>query len=93
MNDFFPANLVHPGEILEEELKSRGIRHKDFAASIGMQPTHFSAIISGSKNITKQTARVTGDTCGSVDDPAAEVHVEYESITVKYIKTCIRISS
>ena len=56
MNDFFPANLVHPGEILEEELKSRGIRHKDFAASIGMQPTHFSAIISGSKNITKQTA-------------------------------------
>jgi len=47
---------VHPGEILREELKERGIKQKDFANSIGMQKSHLSEIITGNHSITPQIA-------------------------------------
>jgi addiction module HigA family antidote len=51
-----PSNPVHPGTILKEELKARGIRQKVFAAAIGMQPTHLNALLQGGRNITAQLA-------------------------------------
>ena len=51
-----PFNPVHPGTILKEELKARGIRQKVFAAAIGMQPTHLNALLQGGRNITAQLA-------------------------------------
>jgi addiction module antidote protein, HigA family len=56
MNGLSPAIPVHPGSILGEELKARGIRQKDFAQQIGMQATHLSAIINGARNITPALA-------------------------------------
>ena len=56
MNGLSPATPVHPGSILGEELKARGIRQKDFANQIGMQATHLSAIINGARNITPALA-------------------------------------
>ena len=47
---------IHPGEVLGEELKSRGISQKEFAQSVGMQATHLSALIHGMRNITPALA-------------------------------------
>ena len=55
-NEITPAFPVHPGTILKEELKARGIRQKIFAAAIGMQPTHLNALLQGTRNITAQLA-------------------------------------
>lgn len=46
----------HPGLRLKMELKNRKITQKDFAVSMGMQPSHLSEIIKGRRNITEQTA-------------------------------------
>ena len=54
--DITPVMAIHPGEILGEELKSRGISHKEFAQSVGMQATHLSALIHGMRNITPALA-------------------------------------
>lgn len=51
-----PFTAVHPGGILKEELKSRGIQQKDFAEKIGMQPTHLSALLNGKRNISVDVA-------------------------------------
>ena len=51
-----PAVPMHPGSILGEELKSRGLRQKDFANSVGMQPSHLSALIHGARNFTPEIA-------------------------------------
>lgn len=51
-----PAIILHPGNMLGEELKARGIKQKDFAAQIGMQATHLSALINGMRNITPAIA-------------------------------------
>ena len=51
------AQAVHPGGILQEELKERNISQKDFAANIGMQASHLSALIHGVRNITADIAQ------------------------------------
>lgn len=56
LNEEMMAYAIHPGSILQEELKARGIKQKDFAKSIGMEATHLSAIIHGVRNITAAIA-------------------------------------
>lgn len=51
-----PFRATHPGEILKEELRERGIRQKDFATQIEMQPSHLSEIVKGKRNITQSVA-------------------------------------
>lgn len=52
-NNITPAlRPVHPGEILKEELKERGLTQKEFAAQIGMRPSHLSEIINGKASVT-----------------------------------------
>lgn len=55
-NDITPAFPVHPGSILGEELKTRGISQKKFAESVGMQATHLSALIHGTRSFTATVA-------------------------------------
>ncbi|MBO4571933.1 MAG: HigA family addiction module antidote protein [Bacteroidales bacterium] len=55
-NDITPACPEHPGGILGEELKARGISQKKFAEQIGMQATHLSALIHGTRNFTPAVA-------------------------------------
>lgn len=50
------AFSIHPGEILGEELTARGLSGREFAKMAGLQPTHLSAIIHGSRNITPAVA-------------------------------------
>lgn len=56
VNDITPAFPVHPGSLLGEELKARGISQKQFAESVGMQTTHLSALIHGTRNFTAAVA-------------------------------------
>jgi len=51
-----PFMAVHPGSILKEELKERNIKQKDFAKTIGMQPTHLNSLIHGYRPISAGVA-------------------------------------
>ena len=51
-----PARAVHPGEVLREELLERGIKQKDFAKKIGVQPTHLNEFIKGKRNLSESLA-------------------------------------
>jgi HTH-type transcriptional regulator/antitoxin HigA len=39
-----PANVVHPGEILKDELEERQIKQKEFAELTGIQPSQLNEI-------------------------------------------------
>lgn len=47
---------LHPGEVLEDELKARKIKKSVFAMEIGIYPSHFSDICKGKRNITPSIA-------------------------------------
>lgn len=51
-----PAESPHPGEILREELKARGLTQLACAVMIGRSPQVVNLIIKGKKNITADTA-------------------------------------
>ena len=53
----FPLfRAVHPGEVLHEELKERGLKQKDFARVIGMQASHLNEILKGKRALTPSVA-------------------------------------
>ena len=51
-----PARAIHPGEVLREELLERGIKQKEFARMIGVQPTHLNEFIKGKRNLNEDLA-------------------------------------
>lgn len=55
-NRLTPARAIHPGEILREELRERGIKQKEFARMIGVQPTHLNEFIKGRRNLNEDLA-------------------------------------
>ena len=55
-NRLIPGRAIHPGEILREELRERGIKQKDFAQSIGVQAPHLNEFIKGKRNLNEDLA-------------------------------------
>lgn len=55
-NRLISNRAIHPGEILREELKERGIKQKDFAQAIGWQATHLNEFINGKRNLNEDLA-------------------------------------
>lgn len=47
---------IHPGAVVERELKKRSIKQRPFAISIGEYPQTFNAIIKGKRSLTTSLA-------------------------------------
>ena len=56
MKQAAPYSTIHPGEVLEQELKERGIAHNEFASTVGMPSSVLSAIIKGKRSVTPDIA-------------------------------------
>lgn len=44
--------ILHPGEVLGEELEARGIAQKGFAGLVDMRPPHLNELIKGKRHIS-----------------------------------------
>ncbi len=49
-------SVVHPGEILKDELEELGVTPTEFARQIAVPPNRVSQIITGKRSITGDTA-------------------------------------
>ncbi len=48
--------LLHPGEVLQDELESRMIKKSAFAEQLGMKPSHFSELLHGKRHVSAAVA-------------------------------------
>ena len=48
--------LLHPGEVLADELEAREIKQKDFAQKIKLQPPHLNDLLKGKRHISARIA-------------------------------------
>ena len=48
--------LLHPGEVLADELEARGEVRSAFALKIGLYPSHFSNLLKGKRDISASIA-------------------------------------
>lgn len=55
-NNMKPSMLIHPGEMLKDEIEARGITQKDLAKRMGVSYTVFNVILNGKRPITTEYA-------------------------------------
>lgn len=48
--------LLHPGEVLADELSAREITQKEFAQKINLQPPHLNDLLKGKRHISARIA-------------------------------------
>lgn len=58
IKELTPAIAIHPGEILKDELRERGIKQKEFALLTGIPQTQLNEIIKGKRGINADIALV-----------------------------------
>ena len=51
-----PFEATHPGEILKEELRERGIKQEEFAKLINVAPSQLNELIKGKRDISEDIA-------------------------------------
>ena len=55
-NNMMPSMLIHPGEMLKDEIEARGITQKDLSKRMGVSYTVFNEILNGKRPITTEYA-------------------------------------
>ena len=67
----------HPGELLKDEIEYRGIKQRDFAASIGMSPTVVNEILNGRRSMSAEFALIAEAALGVNADMLVRMQSDY----------------
>lgn len=51
-NDMVPGNVIHPGEIIHDELEARKMNQQDLADKMKLSKSEISLLLHGHRNIT-----------------------------------------
>jgi len=55
-NNLIPGSIMHPGELLRDELEARAMKQIDLAKALGIAKNVMSEIINGKRNLTPELA-------------------------------------
>lgn len=55
-NNMLSSMLIHPGEMIKDEIVARGITQKDLAQQMGVSYTVFNEILNGKRPVTTEYA-------------------------------------
>ncbi len=75
---YVPDYVVHPGEYLEEILKSQRLEIKDFAAKVGLSVENISEIINKKNNLNAMLAVQFENTLGVSANVWNNLSADYE---------------
>lgn len=81
-NRIIPVDAVHPTELILDEIKERGIRRKDMAIRLGMQPSNFSRMLKQKETITPQMANKLEEALGIPASMWLNLQAEYDKDVV-----------
>ncbi len=77
-DDIIPRRAIHPGEILWEELKARGISREDFAGQLGMQRSDLNELLKGKRDFTPSFALKLEEVLHTHADTWTNLQASYE---------------
>jgi len=55
-NDMMSSELIHPGEMIKDEIQARGITQKELAQQMGVSYSVFNEILNGKRPVTTEYA-------------------------------------
>lgn len=81
-----PAHLIHPGEILIDELNERGIHQIDFAKTLDMQRSQLNEYIKGKRDFTTELCLLVARALGMDESIWLQLKQNYEVDKIKIDK-------
>jgi len=79
--------VLHPGEVLGEELEARNILQKDFSEIVDMRPSHLNELIKGKRHISALLALKIEQQLGISASFWLRLQIEYDlTIARKLLK-------
>ena len=55
-NEMMSSELIHPGEMIKDEIMARGLTQKELAQQMGVSYTVFNEILNGKRSVTTEYA-------------------------------------
>ncbi|MDL2243846.1 HigA family addiction module antidote protein [Bacteroidales bacterium OttesenSCG-928-J19] len=86
-NNMEPAIPTHPGEVLKDELESRGITQRKFANQIGVQYTLLNEILNAKRAMNVQFAMLVEAALGIDAELWINMQTRYNILTAKKDKS------
>ena len=82
-NNLTPAYLTHPGEIIKEEIASRGISQRKLAEQIGMQYSVLNEILNARRPLTEKTALLFEAALSIDAEPLMNLQMRYNMLSAR----------
>jgi addiction module HigA family antidote len=86
-NNLTASNVIHPGEMIKDELESRGITQKSLAAETGIPKSVLNEVLNGKRAVTMEYALLFEAALGIDADVWMNLQMEYNKQVVKSDKS------
>ena len=81
--EIIPFAATHPGEMIKDELKERGMTQKQLALETGIKPSVLSETINGKRNVSLNVAVALEKALGIPADIWMNLQTQYDLDTAK----------
>ena len=85
-NNMTSSMLIHPGEMIKDEIMARGLTQKDLAQQMGVSYTVFNEILNGKRPVTTEYALLLEAALGTDANIWLGLQAEYNMQKMKQDK-------
>ncbi len=89
-NEMISSELIHPGEIIKDEIEARGLTQKDLAQMMGVSYSVFNEILNGKRPVTTEYALMLEAVLGTNASIWLGLQAEYNMQKAKMDKTFMK---
>lgn len=89
-NDLMSSELIHPGEMIKDEIQARGMTQKDLAQKMGVSYSVFNEILNGKRPVTTEYALLLEAALGTNANIWLGLQADYNMQKAKRNKSFIK---
>ncbi len=89
-NNMISSMLIHPGEMIKDEIMARGLTQKELAQQMGVSYTVFNEILNGKRPVTTEYALLLEAALGTDANIWIGMQAEYNMQKVKQDKSFMK---
>ena len=86
-NNLEPHYLTHPGEVIKDELKFRGISQRYLASEIGVPASQLNEVLNAKRPLNAEMALLIEQALGLDAAPLLSLQMKYNLLTAKRNKS------
>lgn len=86
-NNLIPSELIHPGEMIKDEIEYRGLSQRKLAAQMGISPTLLNEILNGKRAVSTEYALLFEAALGIDAEIWIRLQADYDMQVAKSNKT------